>query len=431
MGDTISKSKAKLCEDIGFAHQLNVTRGFFATMTGLLCIFDANPITDSIVYVVKSVSSLVIHICDTLRLDFCRSATDDNDDLAVGDDVRTVDDNFDGVPVRIYRPYPESDTTPKPAIVYIHGAVVMGTVDVWDELIRMYAANMNATIVYVEYRLAPEHGFPAPLDDCMAVTRWVLRNAHHYQIDPDSISIQGDSAGAVIAAVITQTIAQEHQDDSRNPELKMLILMMPLLQGLDINLPSHNTNNGLFSGLLTKLFLAKFWVWYMGLDGDDYVTAILQGRHLPEEFRQSDRYQKIIGHDLLPDVFRTDIPTTNNKNINWTEHGQDNSTVEKLASYFLNPKFSPFMVENISPHHPHTLIITGGLDILRDDGVIYANRLRRAGVQVWWRHFVNGFHGCNAYWHGMIKVEIGHQIQKDTTDLVRAYLHEPNDRIYS
>ena len=267
----------------------------------------------------------------------------------------------------------------------------------------------------------------------MVVTRWVLQNARHYQIDPNSVAIQGDSAGAVIASVIAQTIAQERNNDTNNPELKMLILMMPLLQGLDLNLPSHHTNEALFTGVLSRLLVAKFWIWYMGMDREDYVAAILQGRHLPQDFRQSDRYQKIIGRDLLPDDFRADIPSPE-VSISWTEqHLAENSTddaVEKLSHYFMNPKFSPFMEENFSRHHAPTLIITSGLDILRDDGIMYANRLRKAGIQVWWRHFEKGFHSCNAYWQGMLKIEIGHQILQESIEMVRTYIHEPKDKIY-
>ena len=267
----------------------------------------------------------------------------------------------------------------------------------------------------------------------MTVTRYVLRNAHLYHIDPANVAIQGDSAGGVIAAVVAQTIAEEYHNNATNPKLKMLILMMPLLQGLDLNLPSHQTNDNLFSGILSKLLVAKFWIWYMGLDGDELVTAILQGKHLPEEFKRSDRYQKIIGRDLVPDVFKTDSPPIDIVDIdnNSTESEDDNAIVEKLAPYFLNPKFSPFMEENISSHHPLTLVVTSGFDILRDDGVMYTNRLRRAGVKVWWRHFEKGFHSCIAYWQGMLKVEIGHQILKETIAPVRTYLNEPENRFYS
>lgn len=265
----------------------------------------------------------------------------------------------------------------------------------------------------------------------------MLRNAEKYQIDPKSVAVQGDSAGGVIAAVIAQTISAEHErDPDKTPELKMLILMMPLLQGLDLNLPSHNTNGPLFSGVLTKLLVAKFWVWYMGLDGDELVTAILEGKHLSADFQRSERFQRLIGHDLLPDAFRTDVASHYRQQGGQVEQQNFNKSdsdviVDKLSPFFLDPRFSPLMEENISRHHPLTLIVTSGFDILRDDGVIYANRLRRAGVKVWWRHFEKGFHSCNAYWQGMLKVDVGHQILKETIETVETYLHEPVDRIYS
>ena len=264
------------------------------------------------------------------------------------------------------------------------------------------------------------------------MTRWVLRNAHQYHIDPANIAIQGDSAGAIMAAAVAHSLAGEYQIDSTTPKLKMMILMTPLLQGLDLNLPSYKHNEDIFTGVMSKLLVAKFWIWYMGLDSDDLVTAVLQGKHLPDDFKLSDRFQRIIGHDLLPNAFKNGTPTT----TNWTE-SDNSSIVEQISPFFLNPKFSPFMEENISSHHPLTMIVTSGFDILRDDGVMYTNRLRRAGVKVWWRHFEKGFHSCIAFWQGALKLEVAHQIHRETFGLVREYLHDelidnvPEDRLYS
>ena len=79
---------------------------------------------------VHRIKASVETICDILHLNFCRPVSDEHsdDDLRTGVGVEAVDDVFDGVPVRLYRPHPVSEANFQPAIVYVHGAVVMGTI---------------------------------------------------------------------------------------------------------------------------------------------------------------------------------------------------------------------------------------------------------------------------------------------------------------
>ncbi len=85
------------------------------------------------------------------------------------------DRDADGVPVRIYRPSPDADL---PVVVYLHGGGwTIGTVEQYDPVMRQVANAANAIVVAVEYRLAPEHPFPASLDDCWHALEWTAKNA--------------------------------------------------------------------------------------------------------------------------------------------------------------------------------------------------------------------------------------------------------------
>ncbi|GGS76980.1 putative lipase/esterase [Planobispora rosea] len=110
------------------------------------------------------------------------------------------DDTAGGVPVRIYRP--EEDGRPLPAIVYFHGGGwVFGSVARNDALARDLAARNGAVVVSVDYRLAPEHPFPAAADDAWTAVRDVFARPGAYGADPERIAVCGDSAGGNVAAV--------------------------------------------------------------------------------------------------------------------------------------------------------------------------------------------------------------------------------------
>lgn len=107
------------------------------------------------------------------------------------------------VPVRLYRP---RDGV-LPAIVYFHGGGwVIGDVDTHDGLCRQLSYDAQAVVVSVDYRRAPEHPFPAAVDDCAAAASWVLSNAAQLEIEPSRVSVAGDSAGANLAAVTSQRL---------------------------------------------------------------------------------------------------------------------------------------------------------------------------------------------------------------------------------
>jgi acetyl esterase len=105
----------------------------------------------------------------------------------------------DGVPVRIYRPSPDPGL---PVLVVFHGGGwVIGTAEQFDGIARQLANASDAIVVSVDYRLAPEHPFPAPLDDCWRAVQWTAAHAAEFGGDPARLAVGGDSAGGNLAAV--------------------------------------------------------------------------------------------------------------------------------------------------------------------------------------------------------------------------------------
>lgn len=124
------------------------------------------------------------------------------------------------VPVRLYRPVADGTL---PVLVYIHGGGwVLGSVETADRPCRNLAALTGCAVVSVDYRRAPEHPFPAALDDCRAVVRHVAEQPAAYGVDPARIAVGGDSAGGNLAAVL----AQEARHDG--PPLRHQLLVYPV-----------------------------------------------------------------------------------------------------------------------------------------------------------------------------------------------------------
>jgi acetyl esterase len=126
--------------------------------------------------------------------------------------------------VRVYRPGPEVDL---PVHLTLHGGGWrLGSVDerVSDAVCRQRCREARCVVVAVDYRLAPEHRFPVPLDDCLAALRWVCDNAAALGVDADNVSIGGSSAGGNLAAAVTLRCR-----DEGGPRLRFQLLEVPAL----------------------------------------------------------------------------------------------------------------------------------------------------------------------------------------------------------
>ena len=110
------------------------------------------------------------------------------------------DEVVEGIPVRIY----EVEGEPTGLLVYFHGGgYCIGSISIMDNVARELAHACQATVVSVEYRLAPEDPFPAGLDDCETVTRWALADTARFGIDPTKVMVAGESAGGNFAASVS------------------------------------------------------------------------------------------------------------------------------------------------------------------------------------------------------------------------------------
>ncbi len=139
-----------------------------------------------------------------------------------------------GVPLRLYRP---AGSAALPVLVYFHGGGwVIGDLDTHDVLCRQLSVAAGAAVVSVDYRLAPEHAFPAAVDDCVAATRWVRAQAAALGLDPARLAVGGDSAGGNLAAVVCMALRDAGE---AQPAAQLLIYPATDQRALA---PSHTAN---------------------------------------------------------------------------------------------------------------------------------------------------------------------------------------------
>lgn len=141
------------------------------------------------------------------------------------------------IPLRLYRPLGTMADQVLPALVYYHGGGwVIGDLDTHDTLCRELANGSGCAVVSVDYRLAPEHRFPAAVDDAIAAARWVRREAAALKLDAQRIAVGGDSAGGNLAAVVA--IAAR---DAGEPPFAWQLLIYPATDQ-HRTAPSHASN---------------------------------------------------------------------------------------------------------------------------------------------------------------------------------------------
>ena len=177
-----------------------------------------------------------------------------------------------GLALRVYSPLGASDA-PLPALVYFHGGGwISGGIETHDAICAGLAVGGGCRIVAASYRLAPEHRFPAALDDALAAIRAVRADPGRFGVDPCRLGVGGDSAGANLAVVAARALRGEE------PPLALQLLLCPVMEPLG-RTPSRSE---LASGyLIEETTMRSYWEYYRidGLAADDPRVAPLRANN--------------------------------------------------------------------------------------------------------------------------------------------------------
>lgn len=188
---------------------------------------------------------------------------------------------------------PRLSGQPAPLLVYFHGGGwVIGDLETHDSPCRFLAANAGVQVLAVDYRLAPEHPFPAGAEDASAAVSWASENAARFGIEPGRIAVGGDSAGANLAAVAALAAR-----DGGRPAPAMQLLIYPVTEA-GRELPSRRALGEGF--LLTRQDMAYYEDRYLppGTDRSDPRVAVLQAEDLSG---LPPTYVAVAGFDPLRD----------------------------------------------------------------------------------------------------------------------------------
>jgi acetyl esterase len=161
------------------------------------------------------------------------------------------------IPIRVYTP---GGSGPFSVLVFFHGGGwVICDLDTHDAPCRALTNKVGCVTVSIDYRLAPEHKFPAGVEDCFAATKWVAEHARELNVDANRLAIGGDSAGGNLTAVVAQLAR-----DAGGPKIIFQLLIYPATEA-ELDTLSHKTFTDYF---LTKEDIVWFWGHYLRSPAD-------------------------------------------------------------------------------------------------------------------------------------------------------------------
>ena len=333
------------------------------------------------------------------------------------------------VPVRVYSPK-SSTSGSKPTMIYYHGGgFIAGDLTSYELFLFEFVRKLNMVIISVDYRMSPEYPFPTPTSDCYAVTKYILQNPKEFHTDLHRVVLAGDSAGGNAVAVITQRLLQE-----KLPQPKLQLLIYPWTQMFNNRLPSvqHNLRSGLLS---TSVSIQKMSLYYMGLQHvSNEMESILISNNNTALLTDKELKAKIKSYldvEQIPQKYKTGRKYYNNRkdSMMYVEKLDEDNILRKnknLANAMkklYDPNVSPLFADSerlVGLPKAHFVIFEW--DTLKDEGLLYAERLRKAGVQVDIAFYENAFHGIVTFVHERLGYKVARDLQRDLVKYLKSNL---------
>lgn len=170
--------------------------------------------------------------------------------IGIGYATAPARDGYD-IPIRTYRPHGERGRGELPVIVYFHGGGwVQGNVVNYDPLCSLLSDELDAVVLSVDYRMAPEHRAPTAATDCIDAARWVVSHGANIGADPTRIAVCGDSAGGNLSAVVAQAFRDDGLSNIRHQSL--------IYPATDLTLSSPSIEEHANAPILTKESIQAF-----------------------------------------------------------------------------------------------------------------------------------------------------------------------------
>ncbi|XP_578509.2 arylacetamide deacetylase-like 4 family member 1 [Rattus norvegicus] len=287
--------------------------------------------------------------------------------------------HFGTIPVRLFQPKTTS-SGPRRGIIFYHGGGCMfGGLDCYHNLCSYLASETDSVLLSVGYRKLPDHHHPIVYQDCLNATIHFLKELKTYGIDPEQVVISGESIGAGAAAIIAQALL----DRKDLPKFRAQVLINPVIQGINFQLPSYQQYPN--APFLSRKFLVTCVCKYLAIDLS-WMDDMLKGTFIPPD--NWKKYKKWLSSDNIPQRFKSQGPQPESP-------GPFNEAAYLEINHIFNLEVSPLLADDKTiAQLPETLLVSNEYDVLRDDSILYKKRLEDQGVPVTWCHLEDGFHGC-------------------------------------
>ncbi|XP_071173666.1 neutral cholesterol ester hydrolase 1-like [Mytilus edulis] len=317
-------------------------------------------------------------------------------------DVQVTNTRIANVPVKIIQP--TKLTRSLPAIIYVHGGGwTWFSTDTYSSYLENLSNRTKMIVIAIEYRKAPEYPFPAGYSDCIDVTWQILAGKSGVNVDTNKVVIAGDGSGGGIAAAVARHFPNK---------IMIQILINPVLQMLDFQTPSYQDNVDIIPGITSPEREALHWLLYIG-QPIAFASKITENKHVFPTTVQS-HFNLIDSAKHLP----TYLKITNRTTIIPREH--DFVVAMRLQTYITNETLSPMMHKNLQDI-PKAYVITSQYDVLRDEAVMYTNRIHGDGNKVKLKHYKNAFHGFFLFSHesGIFHLDEAETALQELVDFLR------------
>lgn len=257
------------------------------------------------------------------------------------------------------------------------------------------------------YRQSPQFPYPTPFQDCLKVVNFVIDNAKEFRIDPKRVAVGGDSSGGNMAAAVALKLRSK---------IALQILLVPSLQFFNWKTTSFVENNEYFHDSINSHSSLVFVTNYLGVSPVHYVE-FLENNHTSRSLKRSHLARRVDQRTWM----RLDL--VRNKNLlnsidTDLEHGNEelSDTIEELIT---DPYVAPLMADDSMLRlTAEAYIVTCGYDIIRDDGVMYAERLKSLGHKVIHKNYPEGFHHALFFPHGPLRLQVGVNIVSDLVQFI-------------
>nr|XP_039258058.1 arylacetamide deacetylase-like [Styela clava] len=313
--------------------------------------------------------------------------------LAKSSDVITTIAMFDGVEVAIYHPKEFAKKRPGSAMIYFHGGgFTIGSIASYASLTMKIAEKTGMLVIVPEYRLVPDHPFPAGFDDCLRVTKHFIERAREFDVDPNKIVLSGDSAGGNMAAGISVELAKQLDTNQKHP-VCMMNLIYPSLQKANFQLPSFLQNRN--PPTLPPELVGRFSLTYLGFENETrFIPLILKNAHMIG-FDDKDGILQGMSEKWIPQKYKERTYSKPEIAQLTDEEKKSFSAVSsKLQSVVSDTRMGPLAAsDSLLRKLPIANVMTCEYDVLRDDGIIFYERMKALGKRVTHQNWEFGAHG--------------------------------------